>query len=103
MIKSENNIEFTSLDKIMYPEAKLTKEDVLSYYDFIADFMLPHLTHRPLMLQRFPSGIGEKGFYQKNISDYFPDWIDRVTVTKEGGSVTHVICNNKDTLLYLAN
>lgn len=102
-MKTEQDIEFSSLDKIMFPEANLTKQDLLKYYDYMADYILPHLYNRPLMMQRFPNGVGENGFYQKNISDYFPDWIDRVTVEKEGGTVTHVLCNSRDTLLYLVN
>src|SRR5712691_3360110 len=52
---------------------------------------------------RFPNGIAQKGFFQKNIGFYFPDWIKKVTVKKAGGKVTHVLCNDLATLVYLAN
>lgn len=87
----------------MYPDNDYTKEDILEYYDRVAEHMLPHLEDRPLMMQRFPDGIEEDGFYQKNASDYFPDWIRRCEVDKEEGTVKHVICDSKDTLLYLVN
>jgi bifunctional non-homologous end joining protein LigD len=55
------------------------------------------------MMQRFPDGIEKDGFYQKSTPDYFPDWIETVRVQKEGGTVEHVLCDNKATLIYLAN
>lgn len=94
----------SSEGKVLFPGVAKTKGDLIAYYDRIADVMLPHLRDRPLTMQRFPNGIGETGFYHKNIPDHFPDWIDRVRVTrKAGGHVTHVICRNKATLVYLAD
>ncbi len=55
------------------------------------------------MLQRFPNGIGEDGFYQKNVAPYFPRCIKRVTAGKVGGSVTHAVANNAESLVFLAN
>jgi bifunctional non-homologous end joining protein LigD len=54
-------------------------------------------------MQRYPNGIQAEGFFQKAAPDYFPDWIRRVTVSKEGGTVEHVVCDNAATLVYLAN
>ncbi|MFI5333445.1 MAG: non-homologous end-joining DNA ligase, partial [Candidatus Babeliales bacterium] len=65
--------------------------------------MLSLIKNRPLMMQRFPSGIEHEGFYQKNAGDYFPSWIKTVRVAKEGGSLDQVICNDAATLVYLAN
>ena len=65
--------------------------------------MLPHLRDRPLTLERYPNGIATKRFFQKEASSYFPKWIRRVTVPKVGGTVTHVVCNDTATLVYLAN
>src|SRR5207248_1223622 len=88
--------------KVLFPEDGITKADLIAYYRAAAAMMLPHLRGRPLMLQRFPDGIGRSGFYQKGIPDYFPDWIHRVDVPKEGGTVTHVVCDDEATLAYLA-
>lgn len=90
-------------DKILFPSSKITKKDIVLYYESIADHMLPYLKDRPLTMQRFPNGITKEGFFQKNASDYFPSWIETVKVKKVGGWVNHVICNTKETLLYLAN
>jgi bifunctional non-homologous end joining protein LigD len=97
-------IEVSSPERILYPQDGITKADVVSYYQRIAKTMLPHMKDRPLSMQRFPNGISESGFYQKEVPDYFPDWIDRVEVEVKGeGSTQHqVVCNKAETLVYLA-
>ena len=65
--------------------------------------MLPHVRDRPVSMQRFPDGIAGKGFFHKDAPDYFPDWIARAELPKAGGTVTHVLIRNADTLRYLAN
>jgi len=98
-----HTVELSSLDKVYFPQSGLTKGDLIAYYLKIADTMLPYLRGRPLTLHRFPDGIGKDGFFQQNISPYFPAWIARVTVEKEeGGDVTHAICDDAATLVYLA-
>lgn len=90
--------------KVLFPDAGITKGDLIDYYDRIADVILPHMRGRPVTMHRFPDGIEEEGFYHKNVSDYFPGWIKRVTVErKEGGAIEHVLCENAATLVYLAD
>lgn len=89
-------------DKILFPESKITKRDLIGYYEKIADWMLPFLKGRPLTMHRFPDGISKEGFYQKNASEYFPDWIKTESIQKEGGWVNHVVCENQNTITYLA-
>lgn len=96
-------IAVTRPEKVFYPEDGLTKGDVVEYYRRAAPLMLPHLRDRPLTMDRRPDGLRGHGFMQKAIPDYFPEWIDRVTVPKEDGRVTHPVCNDEDTLVYLAN
>lgn len=96
-------IEITHPEKVIFPKKNITKGDMANYYDRIAERMLPHLRDRPLTLNRFPNGIGEPGFYQKNASDYFPDFIKRVEVETEEGINTQILCNNKKSLIYLVN
>lgn len=90
-------------DKILFPGDGITKGGLIDYYGRIAPVMLPYLRDRPLTLHRFPDGIAEEGFFQKSVSDYFPDWIARATVAKEGGTVTHALCRDARTLQYLAD
>jgi bifunctional non-homologous end joining protein LigD len=96
-------IEISNADKVLFPQDGITKLDLARYWSKIAETALPHYGGRPLTMQRFPDGIGEGGFFQKNIPDPFPDWIDRVDLPKEGGHVTHVVANDAATLIYLAN
>ena len=90
-------------DKVLFPDDGITKEDLARYYADVAGLMLPWLRDRPVTMVRFPDGLGGQRFFQKNASSYFPGWIRRVTVPKEGGQVEHVICNKPATLVYLAN
>lgn len=98
-----HEIALSNTDKILFPQAKATKGDLIDYYRQIAPVMLPHIAGRPLSFQRYPDGIDAGGFMQKNASDYFPDWIRRARLAKEDGEVEHVVAENAATLVYLAN
>jgi len=100
-----HTITTSKLDKLLYPKDGVSKGDVLDYYQDVADAMLRHLRERPLVLRRFPDGIESGGFFQKNASDYFPDWIMTVEVPErtERDMVRHAVCDDAATLLYLAN
>ncbi|MEI5519167.1 non-homologous end-joining DNA ligase [Streptomyces brasiliscabiei] len=80
-----------------------TKGDLVAYYRAVAPFMLPQLRGRPLMLERHPDGLDGPMFMQKNTPEHYPEWIERVEVPKEGGTVLHPVCANTATLLYLAD
>lgn len=90
-------------DKILFPDDGITKADLARYYADVADRMLPWLRDRPITMVRYPDGLAGQRFFQKNASSYFPGWIRRVEVGKEGGVVEHVICDKPATLVYLAN
>jgi bifunctional non-homologous end joining protein LigD len=96
-------IEISRPEKVLFPEDGISKGDLIEYYARIAPRMLPHLKDRPLTLERYPNGINTKRFFQKEVSSYFPKWIRTVTVEKVGGTVTHVVCNDTATLVYIAN
>jgi bifunctional non-homologous end joining protein LigD len=96
-------IEISRPEKVLFPEDGITKGDLIEYYARVASRMLPYLRDRPLTLERYPNGINTKRFLQKEVSAYFPDWIQTATVPKAGGSVTHLICNDTATLVYIAN
>jgi bifunctional non-homologous end joining protein LigD len=98
-----HEVSVTRPEKILFPEDGITKGDLIRYYQRISPWMLPHLKDRPLALQRFPDGIDQSGFFQKAIARYYPSWIRKVTVPKQGGAVTHVVCDDVATLVYLAN
>jgi bifunctional non-homologous end joining protein LigD len=96
-------LSLTHPEKIYFPgRPPITKRELVDYYAAVAPAMVPHTRNRPAMLQRFPDGITGEGFYQKEISDWFPDWIPRATVPKQRGQVTQVLVNDAATLVYLA-
>ncbi|MGO9481644.1 MAG: ATP-dependent DNA ligase, partial [Candidatus Kryptoniota bacterium] len=69
------------------------------YYADVAGLMLPWLRNRPITMVRYPDGLGGQRFFQKNAPSYFPAWIRRVEVAKEGGTVTHAVCDKPATLV----
>lgn len=100
-------VEVHRPDKVLFPgdgDAKeYTKSDLVDYYRSVAPFMLPHLRGRPLMLERHPDGIEGPRFMQKNTPENYPEWITRVELPKEGGTVCHTVCDDTATLLHLAD
>lgn len=93
----------THPDKVLFPDDGITKGDLAAYYETIAPVMLPHIVGRPVTLERFPRGIGEKGIYQKNVVKGFPEWLERVEVGKKDGTVHHPVVRDVRGLLWLAN
>lgn len=97
-----HKVDVNRPDKQLFPEDGITKADLADHYRRVAHRMLPELRGRPLMLERMPDGIHGERFFQKEVPDYFPDWVHRATVDKEDGQVTHVTCDDTATLVYLA-
>ena len=105
-LRASPRVEFSNLDKVMFPAKGYTKGDVLAYYQKIAPKLLPHLRDRPITLERMPDGVGEgkPRFWQKNTPDYYPSWIPRVGLpNKEGKVVNYALVNDPQTLAYLVN
>jgi bifunctional non-homologous end joining protein LigD len=99
-----HRLKFSNLNKVFYPADGYTKRDVINFYAAIADLLVPHLQGRPLSLKRYPNGIDQDYFFQKDASG-FPDWLHREELADEedAESKTRVICDDKASLLYLAN
>lgn len=93
----------THPEKVLFPEDGVTKADLAAYYDAVAPVMLPHLRGRPLTLERFPNGIGEKGFIQKNVSRGFPEWLQRIEAPKAGGVVHYASAADARSLQWIVN
>ena len=96
-------MEISHPEKVLFPGEGITKGELASYYESIAPVMLPHLRRRPITMERYHRGIGFPGFFQKDVSKGFPEWLKRVQVPKHGGSVHHPIANDARSLLWLAN
>ncbi|TEB06720.1 putative ATP-dependent DNA ligase YkoU [Pelotomaculum schinkii] len=95
-------VKLTNLNKLIWPEG-LTKAHLVKYYREIAPYILPHLYNRPLVMKRYPHGLGDEPFYQKECPSYAPDWIIRHPVEHSEKVVNYIICNNMATLVWLAN
>jgi bifunctional non-homologous end joining protein LigD len=105
MPKALTKVEFTNLNKVLYPEVGITKAQVIEYYIRIAPKMLDLLAKRPLSLTRFPDGVDKEGFYEKDIPKGTPPWVEtfkRYSETAER-EINYIVCNDLDTLLWLAN
>ncbi|SHE47145.1 DNA ligase D [Chryseobacterium sp. OV279] len=101
----KHKVKLTNQDKIYFPKDDITKGDVIAYYQSVASYILPYLKNRPLSLNRFPNGIEEQGFYQKDAGDSMPDWVKTTKVYSESNDkyIDYVYCNDKATLAYLNN
>lgn len=97
-------IAITNPDRVLFGKSGITKGELIEYYRKIAPIMLPLIKDHPLTMQRFPDGIEGEGFYQKDVSSYFPAWIKTKAVAKkDDGQVHYVVANSQATLVYLAN
>ena len=98
-----HRLKFTNLNKVLFPQDSWKKRDVIQFYNRVSPWLLPHLKNRPLSLKRYPNGIAEEFFFQKNAANHFPDWM-RCEAIRESSKVNHyVVAENRATLLYLAN
>jgi bifunctional non-homologous end joining protein LigD len=93
----------THPDKVLFPDDGITKGELAAYYEAIAPVMLPHIRNRPVTLERYHSGIGKPGFFQKDVSKGFPKWLKRVDVPKKGGIVHHPLVRDTRSLVWMAN
>lgn len=91
-------------DRIVFPEDGISKGEVVDYYRKVSGLLLPFLTGRALTVERYPKGLGAKGFMQKNAPDHYPDdLIDRHEVPKEGGTTVYPVIRTSDGIEYFAN
>ena len=93
----------THPEKVLFPDDGITKGDLAAYYEAMAPVILPHLRGRPVTMERYPAGIGEKGFWQKDVSKGFPAWLQRVEVPKKDGVVHHPVVTDTRSLLWMTN
>lgn len=97
-------IEIGKPDKMLFPQASITKQRLAEYYRDIADTMLPHVKGRVISMHRYPDGLSGDAFYQKKAPDYFPDWVETAGVAlDDGGTQRQVVVADAATLVYLAD
>ena len=99
-------LHLSNQHKMYFPDDKITKGDVINYYNEVADIMLPYLKDRPQSMNRFPNGIDGQSFYQKDVDiEKIPSWLKTTPVFSESNQkeIDYLLCNDKATLLYMAN
>jgi bifunctional non-homologous end joining protein LigD len=98
-------VHLTHLNKIYFPALGLKKRDLLAYYYRMAEYIVPFLKDRPMVLRRYPDGVGGKAFFQKEAPSFLPHWIGTATVDSEerGGEMQYILANTRAALLYLTN
>lgn len=102
---AKHSLALTNLHKLYWPDEKITKGDLINYYEAVAPLILPYLKDRPLSLKRNPNGILDKGFYHKDAGDIAPAWMKTANIHSEstGKTVHYLVCNNVKSLLFIAN
>jgi bifunctional non-homologous end joining protein LigD len=93
----------THPDKILFPDDGITKGELAAYYETVAPLMVPHVRGRPLTMERYPSGIGGKGFFHKDVVKGFPPWLERVEVPHKEGIVHYPLVVDERSLLWVVN
>jgi bifunctional non-homologous end joining protein LigD len=98
-------LSVTNLDKVLYPATGFTKGQVIDYYARIAPVLVPHLSGRPLTLKRYPGGVDQEFFFEKNATKHRPDWVKTAPIWSEGNqrNVNYILANNLPTLIWVAN
>ncbi|MCW3117805.1 MAG: ligD [Chitinophagaceae bacterium] len=100
------SVSITNRHKVFWPDEGFTKGDVIDYYSKMSGAILPYLKDRPLSLKRNPNGIRDEGFYHKDAGENVPEYVNVFKVknaSKKDKIIDYIVCNNKATLLYLAN
>ncbi|HTA22699.1 MAG TPA: non-homologous end-joining DNA ligase [Terriglobales bacterium] len=99
------HLSLTNLDKILYPVAGFTKGQVIDYYARIAPVLVPHLAGRPLTLKRYPGGVDQEYFFEKNATKHRPDWVKTAPIWSErnGHDINYLLANDLPTLTWIAN
>lgn len=96
-----HRITLTNVEKVLYPGTGTTKGEVIEYYDAVADAMLPHVAGRAGTRKRWPNGVGESSFFEKNLADHAPAWLGRRTLRHKDRSVTYPLFESRAGLVWL--
>jgi len=95
-------LKLTNAEKVLYPATGTTKSDIFDYYTRIAEVMIPHIAGRPATRKRWPNGVGEESFFEKQLAASAPDWLPRASVTHRSGTTTYPIIDSPTGLAWIA-
>ncbi|MCU1299062.1 MAG: primase-like protein [Acidobacteriaceae bacterium] len=99
------HLTLSNLDKVMYSATGFTKGQLIDYYARIGPTLIPHLAGRPLTLKRYPGGVDQEFFFEKNATKHRPDWVKTAPIWSEGNNrnVNYILANDLATLVWVAN
>lgn len=99
----KRKLELSNLRKVLWPEDGVVKAELIQYYLAIAPTILAHIQGRPMSLVRFPDGIHGEKFFQKNLPDWTPDWIESAEIGDEKKTIKYFVPTEEASLVWLAN
>lgn len=102
VVERDGRVKLTNPDKVLYPATGTTKAEVFDYYVAIADAMIPHIAGRPVTRKRWPNGVGQPEFFEKQLASSAPDWLRRGSVTHRSGTTTYPIIDTREGLAWIA-
>ncbi|HWF29310.1 MAG TPA: ATP-dependent DNA ligase [Mycobacterium sp.] len=95
-------VRLTNADKVLYPATGTTKQNVFDYYTGIAEMMLPHVAGRPATRKRWPNGVDQDSFFEKQLASSAPDWLPRASVSHRSGTTTYPVIDSPTGLAWIA-
>lgn len=95
-------VKLTNAEKVLYPATGTTKGDIFDYYTRIAEVMIPHIAGRPATRKRWPNGVEQESFFEKQLAASAPDWLPRASVTHRSGTTTYPIIDDPTGLAWIA-
>ena len=102
MVDRYDRVRLTNPDKVLYPATGTTKGEVFDYYVNVAEAMLPHIAGRPVTRKRWPNGVEESSFFEKQLASSAPDWLDRGTIAHKSGTTTYPVIDTVEGLAWIA-
>src|SRR5271163_3577982 len=101
----DKQLKLSNLEKVLYPATGFTKQQVIDYYVRIAPAMLPHLAGRALTRKRYPNGVDEEFFYEKNAPQHRPEWVKTAPIWSGSNrrTIHYILADDLATLVWLAN
>lgn len=102
MVDRYDRVRLTNPDKVLYPATGTTKGEVFDYYVNVAEAMLPHIAGRAVTRKRWPNGVEESSFFEKQLASSAPDWLDRGTIVHKSGTTTYPVIDTVEGLAWIA-
>ncbi|WP_454195010.1 ATP-dependent DNA ligase [Nocardia sp. Marseille-Q1738] len=94
-------VELSNLDKVLYPATGTTKGEVIAYYSAISPAMLPHIAGRAVTRKRWPNGVDEPSFFEKNLASHAPSWVERRTMRHSDRKVVYPLIDSEAGLAWV--